>query len=415
MPAAVASGAQVVVASLGGLLVRVRRKGADGQQGGGVVQDRGGGVGRLGGHRGSQRVVGHAAAAGQALHSGALRHVARGQRLHGAPAGGTISVHVVHGHGDGHLARVEDVDRGGNEAVGVNHVVQVARDLDAGVGEAHLGGDVDGDESGAVNSVHGVAAGLKHVVVDHCPGLEVNDAGVLGGLGGRHELVGAEELLRSFLAELGHAQLQVEGGLVVSRVIDGMAASNVHVPLQAVELLTQDVGLAVASIHVAKELVQECCLIIKAGVGEGLLLREQEASPCVLAAQGLNAQLPSQLQQAGHRLQQARGAAGLEHPLGGVHEQAALRQHVSVELLVAAAGHNAAVRQRHQLVQLLAGECPQTTGRSSAQGEVDLHTLLGALEHGVGDNVGHLVGGGVSETLPQVAVLLNASCLAYAV
>ena len=72
---------------------------------------------------------------------------------------------------------------------------------------------------------------------------------------------------------------------------------------------------------------------IRQGRGAHLQLWEEVGGPGELAAAGLHVQARGQLQDAGHRIQQARGATGLEHHLFRINEQAGLRQHVRIERL----------------------------------------------------------------------------------
>lgn len=127
-----------------------------------------------------------------------------------------------------------------------------------------LWGDVDGDESSTLNSIHGVATWLKDVVVNVGLGLEQHDSAVKGGLGGAHKGLGAHKLEGLLQAKLREAELQVVGG---AGRRSGGPRVDVDVPLEALERLSEDVRLAAGVVKVlGKLLVKELNLVVKGGM-----------------------------------------------------------------------------------------------------------------------------------------------------
>eukprot|EP00983_Pelagomonas_calceolata_P040346 1137571-Pelagomonas_calceolata.AAC.3 len=124
---------------------------------------------------------------------------------------------------------------------------------------------MDGDEAGLGDAIHAVAAGLKDIVINERPWLEVHNAGVPCGISSAHKLLCAEKLLGRLLSQLRHAHLHVEGG--AQGHIAG-AGGHIYMPLQTLIRAADHTCLAAGNIQVPSQvLVQELHLRIKASVG----------------------------------------------------------------------------------------------------------------------------------------------------
>mmetsp|Transcript_3501 Transcript_3501/g.5949 ORF Transcript_3501/g.5949 Transcript_3501/m.5949 type:complete len:416 (-) Transcript_3501:595-1842(-) len=211
--------------------------------------------------------------------------------------------------------------------------ISVTAELEAGVAEAVLGSDMDGIEGVALKTVHRVSTWLEREVIDLAVGQQVADATRLGGPHGITAVLLVPEGSDAVLRQPRHANLQRLARIVCHGGPVGLRIRDVDVPLEAVLRVAQHMRYALRTQRLREAIVQVVDLLLEGLMRGRLHFRILVARARVLASPEAHLEGGTELQQSLGTAQQLGCAARFQHQLVRVHEQARLREHVSVERL----------------------------------------------------------------------------------
>eukprot|EP00048_Salpingoeca_helianthica_P015303 m.226050 g.226050 ORF g.226050 m.226050 type:complete len:325 (+) comp16865_c0_seq1:423-1397(+) len=308
---------------------------------------------------------------------------------------------------DGGAAGAED----GQDAAGeLGVVLQRIVCLEAGIGEAGLGRDVDGKVVGPNHGIDRVAAGLKEMAIQFGLGEERADARHnrrLLKVGHRVRLVKGHHSSR---VQLRHENLECLVGLLWHRDKVVVIVQRVEVARVVVVDATQRKGLAIKVAVKVLDLVAERLVGVMLLLGAAQVVAREEHL--------LNVGQPDTLgvfEQLGQGMKKRRLPASLQNEAVGRHKHAALTEDIRVHVLIVVAAENSAVDILEQflpqgasnkaetvafifaLAKIHGGNSQRARGRCSSGVEPHLEILLGSFEKIVGRGKGFHVLLGCSE------------------